>query len=329
MSDESGWSLTESDPAVFTALLQSLGCNTLIVDDLWTLDDPALLSSLQPIHALIFLFKWIGGTEDEAADGELKGGGRYDEAFPGFFAHQVVNDACATIAVLNGVFNIPSVPMGPDLSQLREFSAGMDPLMSGYSITNSAAIRNAHNALSSSANSPFSIDPSLYDQNEKEDAFHFVVYVPVAGQLYELDGLRRAPVQHGGWEGGEGWLDVARRTIQRRIEGYPPGTLQFSLLAVRTDNLPGMEAQLEQARAAGDEHLASELVHHIYAEKSKRAEWEFENSLRRHNHVGLIHSLLLALAKAGGLDTAVQKAKQKMIEARQKAAKSDTKMEED
>ncbi|KZT61994.1 hypothetical protein CALCODRAFT_490546 [Calocera cornea HHB12733] len=327
MSDESGWSLTESDPAVFTALLQSLGCSTLIVDDLWTLDDPELLASLQPIHALIFLFKWIGGGEEEEG-GELKGGGRYDEDFPGFFAHQVVNNACATIAVLNGVFNVPSVPMGADLTMLREFSAGMDPLMSGYSITNSAPVRNAHNALSSTANSPFSIDPSLHDQNEKEDAYHFVVYVPVAGQLYELDGLRRAPVAHGGWEGGEGWLDVARRTIQKRIGSYPPGSLHFSLLAVRTDNLPGMEAQLGKARAAGEEGVASDLAARIYTEKSKRAQWEFENALRRHNHVGLIHSLLLGLAKAGGLDSAVGKARQKMSERREKAAKSGAAMEE-
>ncbi|KZO98790.1 hypothetical protein CALVIDRAFT_534867 [Calocera viscosa TUFC12733] len=318
MSDESGWSLTESDPAVFTSLLHSLGCNTLLVDDLWSLDDPGLLASLQPIHALIFLFKWLGGEEGE---GELQGGGRYDAEFPGFFAHQVVNNACATIAVLNGVFNVPSIPMGADLTQLREFSAGMDPLMSGYSITNSSAVRNAHNALSSSANSPFSIDPSLYDQNEKEDAYHFVVYVPVAAQLYELDGLRRAPVAHGGWEGGEGWLDVARRTIQRRIGAYPQGSLHFSLLAVRTDNLPGMEAELERARGVGDEQGASEIAGRVYAEKAKRAQWEFENALRRHNHVGLIHALLLGLAKSGGLEGAVDKAKGKMAERREKAAK--------
>lgn len=39
---------------------------------------------------------------------------------------------------------------------------------------------------------------------------------------------------------------------------------------------------------------------------------QFENSLRRHNHVGLVQALLLALAKAGKLGGAVEKAKVSM-----------------
>ena len=55
----------------------------LVVDDLYSLDAETL-AALQPLRALIFLFKWIGGG-DEKGGGE----GRYDEEFPGFFAHQV------------------------------------------------------------------------------------------------------------------------------------------------------------------------------------------------------------------------------------------------
>ena len=39
---------------------------------------------------------------------------------------------------------------------------------------------------------------------------------------------------------------------------------------------------------------------------------QFENSLRRHNHVGLIHGLLTALAKSGNLSQAETKAKEAM-----------------
>ncbi len=48
---------------------------------------------------------------------------------------------------------------------------------------------------------------------------------------------------------------------------------------------------------------------------------KFENGLRRHNYVGLIHALTLALAKAGRLDAAVDGARtamQKRIEERRK-----------
>jgi ubiquitin carboxyl-terminal hydrolase L5 len=48
---------------------------------------------------------------------------------------------------------------------------------------------------------------------------------------------------------------------------------------------------------------------------------QFENSLRRHNYVGMIHSLALALAKAGRLDAAADGARtamKKRIEERRK-----------
>lgn len=48
---------------------------------------------------------------------------------------------------------------------------------------------------------------------------------------------------------------------------------------------------------------------------------QFENSLRRHNYVGMIHSLALALAKAGRLDAAAdgaQTAMRKRIKERRK-----------
>lgn len=41
---------------------------------------------------------------------------------------------------------------------------------------------------------------------------------------------------------------------------------------------------------------------------------QFENSLRRHNHVGLVQALLLALAKAGKLAPAQEAAKKTMKE---------------
>lgn len=183
-------------------LLKTLGATSLVVDDLYSLDASAL-SSLGPTHALIFLFKWVANTD-------ARGGatGEYDPSFPGFFAHQVVQNACASLAVLNALLNIPGLTVGPQLEELRSFSVGMDPQSRGMVIVSSPFLREAHNALSPP--SAISLD-GLNLPREKEDAYHFVVYLPVAGSVYELDGLKENPVRHGSYESqGEGWLSKAR-----------------------------------------------------------------------------------------------------------------------
>jgi ubiquitin carboxyl-terminal hydrolase L5 len=106
-----------SDPLVFTQLLQEIGVKGLQVDDLYSLD-PETLESLQPIHALIFLFKWVDPTADETKDNKdneaaKKVGGQLVSADESsdcgvYFAQQVINNACATIAAVNAVSSTSS-----------------------------------------------------------------------------------------------------------------------------------------------------------------------------------------------------------------------------
>jgi ubiquitin carboxyl-terminal hydrolase L5 len=316
--ESSGWQLTESDPGVFTELLKTLGV-PLIVDDLYSLD-PDSLHSLSPIHALIFLFKWVSPQLQQSSSAAA---GTPDPTFPGFFAHQTVNNACATLAVLNALGNIPlppsqNSPTAPatkneEYTALMSFASTLDPTSRGIVITTSDWLREAHNSLSPP--SAISLDGLIPEKDrEKEDAYHFVVYLPVTGVLYELDGLKEYAVRHGAWEeGGEGWLSKAREVIEARIATYPGGALEFSLLALRDDPLPKLHAQLAQIQSSGDHAMIEhELMMKIEEEDRKREQWAFENALRRHNHLGLLHVLLLALGKAGKLDQARESAKEAM-----------------
>ncbi|TFK25557.1 ubiquitin-specific protease [Coprinopsis marcescibilis] len=322
MADEdsnSGWQLTESDPGVFTELLKSLGV-PLIVDDLYSLDAESL-AALKPLHALIFLFKWIPSSATSSK------AGTDDPDFPGFFAHQVVNNACATLAVVNALGNIPALPTGPQFAELLSFSAEMDPQTRGIVVTSSDWLREVHNALSPP--NALSLD-GLELPRKSEDAYHFVVYLPFMGAVYELDGLKPHAVRHGSYsEEGEGWLKTAREVIEARINTYPMGALEFSLLALRDDPLPSLQVQLQQAQASGNHAVESEVVSRISNENAKRERWTFENSLRRHNHVGLVHGLLAALASVGKLSQAEAKAKDTMKQRIQKRKERGEDMDED
>eukprot|EP00581_Thalassiosira_minuscula_P006799 CAMPEP_0183707480 /NCGR_PEP_ID=MMETSP0737-20130205/4042_1 /TAXON_ID=385413 /ORGANISM="Thalassiosira miniscula, Strain CCMP1093" /LENGTH=405 /DNA_ID=CAMNT_0025935149 /DNA_START=68 /DNA_END=1285 /DNA_ORIENTATION=- len=120
------WCTIESDPGVFTSLIESFGTQNVEFAELWSLDDESLLQLVQPmegvedaaVHGLIFLFKWQsshsgaaggGGESKEDEAGVSRKALVGEECPPGlFFAKQVTHNACATQAILSVLFNAPN-----------------------------------------------------------------------------------------------------------------------------------------------------------------------------------------------------------------------------
>ena len=69
---------------------------------------------------MIFLFKWVPDTEKRPTQS-------FNDTDPDlFFAHQRVNNACATQAILSILMNrVQDVELGNELTQLRGFSMGL------------------------------------------------------------------------------------------------------------------------------------------------------------------------------------------------------------
>lgn len=324
--DGAGWSLTESNPSVFTSLLHELGVSGLTVDEVLALDSD-YLDDLQPIKAFVFLFRWEGHTDTAASQGAS-----YETpAQPHYFAHQVIQNACASIALLNAVLNIPDLArdrLGATLSELKEFSAPLDPETRGWTLAGSDKLREAHNSLARA--DPYQLDE--YAPADKDDeVFHFITYVPIGDTLYELDGLKKEPVSHGKAP-GTSWTSHALDVIQKRISLYPATELKFNCLAVSSRmahaeaRLRELDAALQESNAAGmvaDRHLAggismaalrnerAEISTRIAQLRAQQEDYAFEAAVSRHNYVGLTHALLKALAKDGCLSQKVAEARAK------------------
>ena len=148
-----------------------------------------------------------------------------------FFARQVINNACATQAIMSVLMNIEDggVTLGTTLQEFKEFCGALDPETKGLALSNSDQIRSVHNSFA--RQTLFEFDSKKADKDD--DVFHFVSFVPINGRIYELDGLKAGPVDHG--PAGEDWTDAVRPVIEARMMKYTQGEIHFNLMAVIQD----------------------------------------------------------------------------------------------
>lgn len=118
-------------------------------------------------------------------------------------------------------------------------TSGMCPENKGWAIGNTPELACAHNSHAM---------PQAKRRQDKNtgvstgrftgEAFHFVSYVPINGRLFELDGLKPYPMDHGPWGEHEEWTEQFRRVITDRLgmaTGEQLQDIRFNLMAVVPD----------------------------------------------------------------------------------------------
>lgn len=296
------WCTIESDPGVFTELIEGLGVRGVQVEELFSLDDDSF-ASIQPAFGLMFLFKWTEETTNKRAQ-SASVGPVHPELF---YAKQVITNACGTQALLSILLNsVGEVEVGRDLELFRDFTQSFDADMKGYTLGESEFIREQHNAFARPE--PFQMDgsgdgagPRRQRRNGDEDedeAYHFIAYVPFQGGLYELDGLNRSgAVLLEENVDAASWLQCVRPHIEARIARYEAGEIHFNLMALIRDRRLGAEPGSIQ----------------LEMEEEKRKQWKEENARRKHNYVPFIVSALRLLAERNELSELVRQAKEREL----------------
>ncbi|KAG6452211.1 hypothetical protein O3G_MSEX007509 [Manduca sexta] len=304
------WCLIESDPGVFTQLIRKFGAKGVQVEELWTLED-SIFENLRPVHGLIFLFKHMQvdhGPPQVFQENVLE---RI------YFAKQVINNACATQAVLSILMNCrhPDLVLGPELQQLREFSMSFDPRMRGLTLSNSTVIRNAHNSMAQQT--LFELEHKAPSKDDVQ--YHFISYMPIDGRLYEMDGLRDGPRDYGAISPQTDWLDLVRPIIMDRINYYTEDEIHFNLMAVVSDRKMIYERQLQELLEderrlnidTGDPEIPR-LRMLIEYEEIKARKYKLEMARRRHNYFPFLISLFKVLGREKKLIPMFEKAKSRV-----------------
>ncbi|GFY55470.1 ubiquitin carboxyl-terminal hydrolase BAP1 [Trichonephila inaurata madagascariensis] len=240
-----GWLELESDPGLFTLLLEDFGVRGVQVEEVYDLQK----TIEGPVFGFIFLFKWIEERRSRRKVTASEESFVEDEETINsiFFAQQMVPNSCATHALLSVLLNCPKIYLGPTLARLKEHTSNMNPENKGYAIGNTPELARAHN--SHAKPEPRNLHEKSHgiSTGRTVEAFHFVSYVPIGGRLFELDGLKPYPIDHGPC-GEDDWTEKFRLVMTERLGiatgGEPYHDIRFNLMAVVPDRRIAYEHKL-------------------------------------------------------------------------------------
>lgn len=284
---------------------------------MYSLDEDTL-NTLQPIYGLIFLFRWR--EEPDSTVSELTCPPEI------WFANQVIDNACASLALLNIVLNIKDADIGDALTSFKDFTQDFTPALRGLSLTNFDHLRKLHNTFARKSEmlesdlalmeAVISKGKRKYREADEEDCFHFIGYIYKLGHLWELDGLKKAPVRLAPCQ-SHNWTSFAAPQIMMRMERYAADEIRFNLLALCKDPLEDLETQLrekeeelelETTEENPDERIIESLRREIESTESaleerrrKSASYQEYTERRRHDYTEFVTCMLGILNEKGVL----------------------------
>jgi ubiquitin carboxyl-terminal hydrolase L3 len=189
------------------------------------INEEALYFVSQPCFALLFLFPLtqIKAERRNEEDRIEKEGQILSEKL--FFVKQHVSNACGTIAVIHAIANNLAelkIETGPIYDFVKR-TINNNPEERGHLLGKDEAITRSHQVTSKMG----ATNPKDFIKSD----FHFICFTMVDSHLYELDGSRKFPINHGPTTRQQMIKDAAR-VIKTNFVDKTPGELFFSLLTL-------------------------------------------------------------------------------------------------
>ncbi|KYN42155.1 Ubiquitin carboxyl-terminal hydrolase isozyme L3 [Trachymyrmex septentrionalis] len=193
--------------------------------DVYGLESELLAIIPRPVLAIILLYpisSKIEKTKEEQAEAKDS---KNDAAESVYHVKQSISNACGTIALLHSVANNLDVIQLEDgfFKKFLEETKGLSYIERGERLEKAQDIIDTHmeSAQEGQTEAPAE-DVEVYH--------HFVAFVHKDGSLYELDGRKSAPINHGSTT-PETLLDDAARVCKEYME-HDPNEVRFTVVAL-------------------------------------------------------------------------------------------------
>ncbi|CAG4941621.1 unnamed protein product [Parnassius apollo] len=217
----------ESNPETMNKYLKRLGVpEKWRMVDVVSLDEDALYWVPRPVLALMLLFPLSKTYEDLRSEQEknlLKKGHQAPKNV--FHLKQVLSNVCGTIALVHSVANNTNHIELEDglLKNYLNNAKGLDAAAKGALLENSVAILEAYKDIE--------MNISREDATASHDVSnHFVTFIHKDGSLYELDGRKSFPINHGSTSADSFLEDAAE--VCRSFIAREPDNINFNIMAL-------------------------------------------------------------------------------------------------
>ncbi|KAJ3412834.1 Ubiquitin carboxyl-terminal hydrolase isozyme L3 [Chytridiales sp. JEL 0842] len=219
MTSSSQWLPLESNPEVMNEYIKKLGVSTsLAFADVWALDEEMLQFVPRPVAAVMLLFPVTPKYEEfrKSEEDRLKKEGQIvsDKLY---FTKQTIGNACGTIGLIHALANnLDVVDIGNGvLKKILDKGANKTPTERAELLEKEGEeLAKIHDESSQQGQT------AAPERGEEVD-LHFVAFVKVDGALYEMDGRKPFPINHGECED---LLLGAAKVIQGFIDREPGET---------------------------------------------------------------------------------------------------------
>ncbi|RKP10294.1 hypothetical protein THASP1DRAFT_27932 [Thamnocephalis sphaerospora] len=222
------WHPLESNPEAMNQFAHTLGLSQAwAYADILTLEDELLCMVPSPCHAVLLLFPITDNYEAfcrEESERIARDGQRISPNI--YYMRQTIRNACGTYAVLHSLANNQD-RVGLDAGPLKEFfetTSSLSPEERSERLKHTRAIAEAH------------IQSAHIGQTATPEAnaaldLHFICFVERDGDLYELDGRKTQPINHGPCTD----LLKGAAKVVRDFMARDPDQVQFTLMALASN----------------------------------------------------------------------------------------------
>ncbi|XP_023949033.1 ubiquitin carboxyl-terminal hydrolase isozyme L3 [Bicyclus anynana] len=217
----------ESNPDVMNKFLQKLGVPTKWgIVDVMGLEPEMLTWVPKPVVAVTLLFPISEAYEQhkKKEESEILTKGQEVSANL-FYMKQNISNACGTIALVHAVANNgDKIELSEGhLQKFLEEAKGLDAAGRGKLLESFEGIINAHKELAQEGqtNTPSADEPVNH---------HFITFVHKDGALYELDGRKPFPINHGSTTADSLLEDASK--ICKEFMARDPEEVRFTVVAL-------------------------------------------------------------------------------------------------